>query len=59
MEEGSPENRRETAKKDAAGMIQVEIKGKTCVLTPSCIVEGRLLGAFYSQKDVWEGFISV
>jgi len=40
-------------------MIQGEIKGKTCVLTPSCIVEGRLLGAFYGQKDVWEGFISV
>ena len=47
------------AKKGAAGMIQAEIKGKTCVLTPSCIVEGCVLGAFYGQKDVWEGFISV
>ena len=46
MEEGSPKNRRETAKKDAAVMIQGEIKGKTCVLTPSCRVEGRMFGTF-------------
>ena len=47
MEEGSPGNRRKTVKKSAAGMIQVEIKGKTCVFTSSCTAEGRGLGAFY------------
>ena len=48
----SGENRRETAKKDAAVMIQGEIKGKPCVFTSSCMAKGRGLGGFYGQKNV-------